>query len=58
MSKIKTWMEKPFTRGDYTKMCVWSLGFTTVIYAATAVYIYKDQIIDKIQDKLECMKDY
>ena len=58
MSKIKTWMEKPFTRGDYTKMCVCSLGFSTVIYAATAVYIYKDRIIDKIQDKLENMKDY
>lgn len=58
MSKIKTWMEKPFTRGDYTKMYVWSLGFTTVVYAATMVYIYKDRIIDKIQDKLEDMKDY
>ena len=58
MSKIKTWMEKPFTRGDYTKLCVLSLGLTTVVYAATAVYIYKDQIIDKIQDKLDLMKDY
>ena len=58
MSKIKTWMEKPFTRGDYTKWCVWSLGFTTVVYAATMVYVYKDRIIDKIQDKLESVKDY
>lgn len=58
MSKIKNWMEKPITRGDYTKLCVWSLGFTTMVYAATAVYIYKEQIIDNIQGKLERMKDY
>lgn len=28
-TKIKTWMAKPITRGDYCKMCGISLGLTT-----------------------------
>ncbi len=54
--KLKTWMEKPITRGDYTKMCVWSFGISAAIYAGVFVYYCKDQIIDKVQDKLENMR--
>ena len=51
MGKIKTWMEKPITRGDYVKACGWSLGITAVFYAIAGVYVYHDEIEEKLYKK-------
>lgn len=49
MSKIKTWMEKPITRGDYVKACGWSIGITAVFYAIAGAYVFHDEIERKLE---------
>ena len=50
MSKMKNWMDKPITRGDWVKSVVYSYGFVAVVYIAGIGYIYRDQIGEKIKE--------
>lgn len=44
--KFKTWLDKPFTRRDYLKLCGYALGASALYYAAFFGYWYRDEMKD------------
>ena len=44
--KFKNWLDKPFTRRDYLKLCGYALGASALYYAAFFGYLYRNEICD------------
>ena len=40
--RLKNWWNKPITRGDYTKWCLYSVGISTLWGVGTYLYLLHD----------------
>lgn len=54
--KIKNWMEKPITRGDYVKTLGVNIGLTAILLAVVNTIAYWGNIVDFFSNWIDKVK--